>query len=117
MKPTSALLDLGECWVWGLSYEGNLLAQMGDDANTANLATGAFDLSSNFVVVFRDSVVGGMVQTESGEDTVYYCVSGAGGPSSVFKFDSMMTAGPNFRYVVTDANGTILGILLVTWLT
>ena len=77
-----------------------------------------YSLSSNYVVIYRDSVEGGMVQTESGEDTVYYCVSGAGGPSSVFKFDSMMTAGPNFRYVVTDANGTILGIpALVTWLT
>ena len=74
------------------------------------LTDGCYSLSSNYVVIYRDSVEGGMVQTESGEDTVYYCVSGEGGPSSVFKFDSMMTAGPNFRYVVTDANGTILGI-------
>ena len=100
----------GECWVWGLSYSGDITAQMGDIASQVALTDGCYSLSSNYVVIYRDSVVGGMVQTESGEDTVYYCVSGAGGPSSVFKFDSMMTAGPNFRYVVTDANGTTLGI-------
>ncbi|MEM9986333.1 MAG: T9SS type A sorting domain-containing protein, partial [Bacteroidota bacterium] len=64
----------------------------------------------NFVVIFRDSVNGGTVQTEAGEDTVYYCPASAGGPTSVFKFDSMMTAGTNFQYVVTDDQGIILGL-------
>jgi len=100
----------GECWVWGLSYTGNITAQAGDNATQVALSDGCFSLSNNFVVVFRDSVVGGTVATEAGEDTVYYCVSGTGGPTSVFQFDSAGTAGPNFQYVVTDNNGTILGL-------
>ncbi|MDW3651240.1 MAG: T9SS type A sorting domain-containing protein [Bacteroidia bacterium] len=100
---------IGECWVWGLSYTGNLTAMTGQDATQIDFSDGCFDLSDNFVVVFRDSIPvdGGMVLTESGKDTTYICYDGT---PQVIAFDSAGTAGPNFQYVVTDANGTILGL-------
>ena len=101
---------IGECWVWGLSYSGNVLVGTGDNATTATLTDGCYELSSNYVVVYRDSVNGGMITTPSGQDTVYQCRSGIGGGTGVVNVDSSGTFGPNFTYVVTDNQGTILGI-------
>ncbi|MEL6844031.1 MAG: T9SS type A sorting domain-containing protein, partial [Bacteroidota bacterium] len=98
----------GECWVWGLSYTGTLTAMMGDDATSIAFSDGCYDLSSNFVVVFRDSIEGGMVQSENGSDTLLVCYSG--GTDLVYAFDSTMTIGDNFTYVVTDTALNILGI-------
>ena len=42
-------LPAGVFRVWGLSYTGILLAQVGQDAATAELANNCFELSSNFV--------------------------------------------------------------------
>ena len=104
----------GECWVWGLSYSGEITAQLGDTASAVSLSDGCYDLSDNFVVVFRDSVnlSGGMVMTESGADSAFYCVSGIGGGESVIAFDStgVMAGGASFTYVVTDEAGNILGL-------
>ncbi|MCI4668676.1 MAG: hypothetical protein MRZ79_11120, partial [Bacteroidia bacterium] len=98
----------GECWVWGLSYTGNLTAMVGQNATSISLSDGCFDLSDNFIRVFRDSVSGGRVTSAGGMDTLQVCYNG--GTPTVFAFDSMMTSGPNFTYVVTDAQGTILGV-------
>ncbi|MEL6592053.1 MAG: T9SS type A sorting domain-containing protein, partial [Bacteroidota bacterium] len=102
---------VGECWVWGLNYTGNVLAQVGDNAATTQLTDGCFDLSDNFVVAFRDSLSGGQVSTEMGMDTVYYCGFNSGGDDDgAFAIDSTNAFGPNFTYVVTDNNAVILGI-------
>ena len=98
----------GECWVWGLSYTGNVTAQVGDNATQVALTDGCFDLSDNFLVVFRDSVSGGSAITDDmGNDTVQVCLEGM---PQVVSFDSVGAVGPNFAYVVTDNNGTILGL-------
>ncbi len=45
----------GICRVWGLSYTGNLTAQIGDDASQVALSDDCFDLSDNFVPVVREA--------------------------------------------------------------
>ncbi|MEM7369191.1 MAG: cellulose binding domain-containing protein [Bacteroidota bacterium] len=97
----------GECWVWGLSYTGSITANVGDDANTVALSNGCFDLSDNYVVVYRDDVDGGMVYNADGGDTSYVCIDGT---AQVVSFTHMNNSGPNFRYVVTDPQGNILGL-------
>ncbi|MEO0585994.1 MAG: hypothetical protein AAF135_27535, partial [Bacteroidota bacterium] len=88
----------GECWVWGLSYTGNVTAQLGDNATQVALTDGCFDLSDNFLVVFRDSVSGGdMITDDLGNDTVQVCIDGT---PQVVSFDSVGNVGPNFAYVV-----------------
>lgn len=101
---------IGECWVWGLSYSGNVLAQVGDNAAMTALTDGCYDLSDNFVVVFRDSVEGGTVSTNLGEDTVYYCISGTGGGTGVVEISNTASSAPNYVYVVTDPAGNIVGL-------
>ncbi|MEO1382615.1 MAG: T9SS type A sorting domain-containing protein, partial [Bacteroidota bacterium] len=97
----------GECWVWGLSYTGNVTAQVGDNATQVALSDGCFDLSDNFLVVFRDSVSGGNITDEMGNDSVFVCIDGT---DQFVSFDSSNVVGPNFAYVITDDQGTILGL-------
>ncbi|HKK80539.1 MAG TPA: T9SS type A sorting domain-containing protein, partial [Phaeodactylibacter sp.] len=47
------MTEPGVCRVWGLSYTGNLLAEVGDTASLATLTDACWDLSNNFVVVTR----------------------------------------------------------------
>ncbi len=45
----------GVCRVWGLSYTGMLLAQLGDDAAAIDLSDECFVLTSDFVTIVRDT--------------------------------------------------------------
>jgi hypothetical protein len=44
---------VGVCRVWGLSYSGDLVAQVGDNAAEVALSSGCFSLSDAFVTVNR----------------------------------------------------------------
>ncbi|NJO86689.1 MAG: hypothetical protein HC821_01025 [Lewinella sp.] len=99
---------LGVCRVWGLSFEGNILAQIGDNAATVRLADGCFSLSDNFVTVNRIEAAGGTVATAEGDVEVTTC-PGDFNPD-VFTFISTGASGPRFTFVVTDDNNLILGL-------
>ena len=45
--------DPGICRIWGVSYTGNLTIQPGDDVTFIALSTECFDLSENYVSVFK----------------------------------------------------------------
>lgn len=98
----------GVCRIWGLSYTGNLVAQIGDDAAVVTLSDECFDLSENFIEIQRDEVDGGTVATPLGETTVYVC-NGDDNPD-VIAFDSTGTTSASYRYVITDESNVILGI-------
>lgn len=100
----------GECWVWGLSYSGNLTAMMGGNATVDTLSDGCFSLSKDFVVVLRDSAAGGTISTEVGMDTVYVCLTDTNAMAGVVAFDSTGAFGTSFQYVVTDTALEILGL-------
>lgn len=99
---------LGVCRLWGLSYQGNLIAQAGDNAGTVQLADGCFALSDNFVTVTREDVMGGTVATPAGTTMVSTCPGD--GIADIVNFVSQGAIGPNFTYVVTDENNFILGV-------
>ncbi len=99
---------VGNCRVWGLSYTGNITAMMGDDAAAVTLTDGCFELSSNFVTIFRDVPTSGTVSAESGATTIYTC-PGDGNPD-LMRFDSTNNTNSLFQYVVTDDNNIILGL-------
>ena len=60
------------------------------------------------MTVVRDVPNGGTVSTASGETTVYTCAGD--GVMDKIMFSHMTTSNAQFRYVVTDANGDILGL-------
>ena len=98
----------GNCLVWGLSYTGNILVSMGDNALTSALTDDCFDLSDNFVTVVRDMPDGGTVSTAAGDTLVYTCPGD--GNSDALMFAHVTSSNAQFRYVVTDDQGTILGL-------
>ncbi|MDP5170897.1 MAG: T9SS type A sorting domain-containing protein, partial [Bacteroidia bacterium] len=61
---------VGACLVWGLSYTGNILVSVGDNALTSQLSDDCFELSSNFITVERnDDCVTGFTLINADTDT------------------------------------------------
>ena len=98
----------GTCLVWGLSYTGNLTVQMGDNAFTSAITDDCFDLSDNYVKVVRDMPDGGRVYTTDGDTTAYTCPGD--GIADALSFMHNTSSNSLYRYVVTDEQGTILGL-------
>ena len=99
---------VGICRVWGLSYLGEIIAEVGDDAGTTILSDDCFDLSDNFIAVIREVPEGGTVSTTDGETTVYTCPGDDN--ADLISFASQDASGSNFTYVVTDENNVILSL-------
>lgn len=99
---------LGICRLWGLVYQGDLLAMAGDDAANTQLSDGCFSLSDNFVTVNRQDVVGGTVSTNTGTTEVTTCPGD--GIADLVGVMSSDATGPNFTYVITDDNNVILDV-------
>lgn len=107
---TVVLSDLpeGGSLVWGLSYEGTLVAQVGDNVQNAALIDGCFDLSDNAVSVERTLVEGGTVSLADGSESITVC--GTDGVADVFSFATTSTAAAAYAWVLTDNNDNILSI-------
>ncbi len=97
----------GTCWVWGLAYTGNLIAQVGQNAGEAVLSDDCFDLSDNFISVIRDAPEGGTVSTPEGQNSVMTCTQD--GNPDVVLFDHQGT-NSNYAYIITSPDLEILGI-------
>ncbi len=105
---------VGDCNVYGLAYTGNLNIMVGDDLfeDGLQISDDCFDLSSNNLTIIRiadpcDDVSGGTVELAEGGTTTTIIVDGI---ADVIEFASDGATGDNFTYVVTDADGIILGI-------
>ena len=98
----------GVCLVWGLSYSGNLTAEVGDNASTTNLSDGCFDLSDNFVTVNRAIPNGGQMILSEGESTVYTCTQD--GTADVVNFEITGQSNSKIAYIITSESLEILGM-------
>lgn len=96
----------GVCRVWGLAYTGNLTAGVGDNAAESALSDECFDLSDNFVSIFRKSVEGGSVSLADGSTEALICV--ADGSADSLTFTSSGNSGEAFIFVITDENNDVL---------
>jgi len=96
----------GVCFVYGVSYVGNLNAQQGQSISSVS-ASVCSDVSSDYAVVLRDSVDGGTVSLENGDDTATVCL---GSPNTFLAFDSttQATQGADYTYLITNAANTIV---------
>jgi hypothetical protein len=59
--------------IWGLTYSGKLLAQVGQQANTATLSDDCFSLTFNFITLNREIPDGGTLKLENGQTQSYVC--------------------------------------------
>lgn len=98
----------GVCRVWGLSYTGNLIASMGDNAAAVALSDGCFDLSDNFITVTRTDVDGGTIATVDGGTQI--TTTAGDGMDDVFEFVGTSDSGANYAIIVTDDNNVVIGV-------
>ncbi len=99
---------VGVCLVWGLSYSGNLTAQVGDNAAEIDLSDACFSLSSNFIEVIRDNPEGGEVATSNDETVIAICVGDDEG--DIIAFTSTTNSNSQYLYVITDEDNIILSV-------
>lgn len=99
----------GVCRIWGLAYQGDLTAMVGDDASAAMLSTSCFDLSENFVTVTREDLLGGEVSLGSGATAVSTCPSD--GIADLLNFTNVGATGDNYQYVVTTEENEVLALV------
>ncbi len=101
-------LDVDTCRVWGLSYSGDLLVQVGDNAGAVDLASGCAELSGNFILVDRSLVDGAMIASDRNADVIYTCVGDGVSDLIVFSNTSSAT-NAQYIYVLTNENNVIRG--------
>jgi hypothetical protein len=98
----------GTCLIWGLTYDGNLSVNIGDDLTGTDLSDACYDLSDNFITVNREAVAGGVITfTLNGDDYFEYC---SNKEPIELGFESAGSIGDHFRYITTDDMGNITGI-------
>ncbi len=107
---------IGNCRVYGLSYSGELLIEIGDSLLEDDLiiSDDCFDLSSNNLTIIRieevdpcENVSGGTVELAQGGLSTTIIIDGM---ADIIEFASDAATGGSFTYVVTDSEGNILGI-------
>ncbi|NND06303.1 MAG: hypothetical protein HKN87_07975 [Saprospiraceae bacterium] len=98
----------GTCWVWGLAYTGNIIAEVGDQADAVSLTDDCYDLSDNYITVIRDIPEGGMIAMPSGETTRYTCTQD--GTEDLVEFSVTGASNSKYAYVITSPSLEILGI-------
>ncbi|MEZ5043933.1 MAG: T9SS type A sorting domain-containing protein [Saprospiraceae bacterium] len=103
-----AALEVGAYRVWGVSYTGSFIANVGDNAGAANLSTDCFELSDNFVKVIKRGLDAGDISLSSGETAIEICAND--GIPDLLTFQTTAATGDPFTYIVTDENLLVLGI-------
>ncbi|MEO0732707.1 MAG: T9SS type A sorting domain-containing protein, partial [Bacteroidota bacterium] len=103
-------LPEGDYRVHGLAYTGTILAQVGDDADVIALASSCYELTAAFLDVTRGGEIsaGTLTSLSSDGDTIIFC-DGTDNPIAIVEAS---VTGPNYRYLLTDSDGTILTGLL-----
>ena len=93
----------GVCRVWGLSYTGDITAGAGDNAATAQLTDGCFDLSDNFITVTRaEEVDGGDIAAASGDDRATVTAA-----NPVLEYGTSSTSAAPYAYFFLDRSQRI----------
>ena len=100
---------LGDYRVWSVSYTGEIIAEINDPADEVALSDGCFDLSDNFVEIFKTDVEGGTISTLEGDTFLMLCPDG-NAPESI-NFTNMDAVGNGYGYVLTDDSGVIVAAL------
>lgn len=100
--------SVGVCLVYGVSYEGNLIANIGADINTVSSSIGCVELSENYIEIIRDIPEGGSVFTLGGETEIDLCVGN--GNEDIVYFDYTTFSASDYVLLVTDAAGNLIEI-------
>lgn len=93
-----------ELRVWGVSFSGNYRLAPGQNIATATASDGCWNLSDNYITIFREVPDGGKISTLAGQTDLRYCLR-RGQTQLELKTTSKSKAG--FVYILTDVNGIV----------
>ncbi len=102
-------ITIEECRVWGLSYTGQLLAQLGDQADAAVLSTECYRLTDDFIHIRHLFVEGGTISLTDGSDSAVLCVQD--GFEDLIAFQALNALERNYAYIFTDTSGNIVRVI------
>ncbi len=98
-----------ECRIWGLSFTGDLLAAVGDQADAALLSSECYKLTANFIQVRHLFVEGGMISLSNAGDSATVCVQD--GVSDLFAFQTTDALTENYAFIFITEDGTITQVV------
>lgn len=101
--------DLGTCRVWGLSYTGNLLAAIGQNAAEAMLSDECYALSTNFIEIIKEEPRGGTVSLADGNTSALFCTND--GLADLVNLEKAGASNTPYVFVLTDANNIVVEVL------
>ncbi|MFK8057250.1 MAG: hypothetical protein AB8F78_14090 [Saprospiraceae bacterium] len=94
----------GTCRVWGLSYTGDITAQIGDNAAAVALTDGCFDLSDDFITVVRQTVDGGDLLSNGSERV------SASASNPVVTYSNNSTSSAAYAHFILNRSQRIVAI-------
>lgn len=100
---------VGEYRIWGMAYEGDLIAAIGWTAGDSLMASGCYGLSRNYIEVEVSMAVGGEIGLLDGSSSVSICLDDQSDSGPVAFTTTGMASG-NYVLVTTNANGEVLDI-------
>jgi len=88
----------------GAAYSGDLLLQTGQNAQTASISTGCFDVSDNTVAVNKQLIDGGTITGPDGAAAIIACA-----PDDLTQVEVLLEGnlGAAFAFLLTDTEGNI----------
>ena len=100
---------VGQYRIWGMAYEGNVLAQIGWTVGDSLMASGCYGLSRNYIEVEVSMAIGGEIGLLDGSSSVSICLDDQldSGPVA---FTTTGMASGNYVFVTTNATGEVLDI-------
>lgn len=99
----------GICRVWGVSYLGNITAEIGDILDSTDIADSCYDLSDNFITIDRTLVDGGTVSLANGATSSLVC--GGDGIPDIREFTFVSAADTSYTFLITDPGNKLLAVL------
>ncbi len=96
------------CYVWGLSYTGNLTIQPGENAANVAISDDCYDLSDNFITVIRNYVDGGSISLDDGSQLIKVCVQDS--LSDIVNFINPTASDSELAYIITNEDLEIMDI-------
>jgi len=99
-------LPRGKCRVYGLNYEGELLAPIGRPLYQARFSSECAELSRSFVRIKRETPFAGTIQDQAGNIAVDVCLSD-NSPDFVGFSLKGESGAQAYAYLITDERGII----------
>ena len=105
---TIAISDISESAtrIWGFSYTGNRIANVGDLVWGLPYSDECYSISSNAIMINEVEVDGGTLSNNEGTDEIFVCLND--NVPDVFGFFNDSNSSGNYIYLITSENNILL---------